>query len=232
MRTSGLVAWLAALLVTGVAADQARVTVRVVEVPHRELTKWLEDPAVNGQELHDKAVKLALAGGAEIVETNVLTVRSGGKAVLESIAEMIYPTETEPSYLSSQSGGGLRPPPQFPLRIRPDNFTSWEIRNAGVTLEIEPVIAGNAEVIDLRLRLNMVEREALTTWTEFRDEWGDGSVRMPVFGSKQMRGSLTLADGVFELFNTFTPKPAAIPAATTRILVFVRADVLPTPIDE
>jgi hypothetical protein len=43
-----------------------------------------------------------------------------------------------------------------------------------------------------------------------------------------MTGSLTLSSGVFDLWNVFTPKPAAVPAAATRQLVFVRADVLPT----
>lgn len=221
------------LLAGNAGADQVRVTVRVIDVPHRELTKWMEDPAVQGRELHDKAVKLALAGGAEIVETNVLTVRSGKTAELVSIAEIIYPTEMEAPVLSpNQPTGGIMLSPQFPITLRPASFTSFETRNTGVTLEVAPTLSGAGKPVDLRCSFDLIDLGQMAIFTEHRDEWGDASVRMPVFESKKIGGSLTLADGVFELFNVFTPKPAAIPAPATRMLVFVRTDVLPIPVDE
>jgi hypothetical protein len=73
----------------------------------------------------------------------------------------------------------------------------------------------------------MIDRAGLTTWTEFRDEWGDASVRMPVFDSRRSTSAITLVPGVFDLWTVFTPKPAAVPAAATRQLLFVRADLVP-----
>ncbi len=217
-----------ALLVTGAAAEQVRVTVRVIEVPHAQVMNWTGGAPMKGWQLHDEALKLALVGGAEIVETNVVTVQSGQKALVESIAEMIYPTEYYPEGLDQRPAVPLDANLQVPRSLRPFDFTSFETRNTGVTLEIEPTVAPGGKIVDLRLSLDMVERASLTTWTEFRDEWGDASVRMPVFDSKRFSNSMTLADGVFELWNVFNPKPVAVPAVTTRMMVFVCADVLPT----
>lgn len=216
------------LLAAGAAAQQVRVTVRVIEVPHAELTKWTAGEKPGGPKLHDRAVKLALAGGAEIVDTNVLVVRSGERAVLESIAEMTYPTDWDPP----DGLGAAKPPdakqPWHPP-LRPTDMVSFETRNAGTTLELEPVVFHNGGMIDLRLSYETVDRDALETWVEFRDEWGDASVRMPVFGSRRAGTSVTLRPGHFELANVFTPKPAAAPAAITRQLVFVAAELLPFP---
>lgn len=215
------------LLATGALAQQVRVTVRVIEVPHRELTKWTAGERPGGPELHDRALKLALAGGAEIVDTNVLVVRSGEKAVTESIAETIYPTEWEPSGMGLE-GNPLDSKEPFPILLRPTDFVSFETRNTGTTLEIEPMIHAGRGMIDLRLSFEMVERAALETWMEFRDEWGDASVKRPIFDTRRLTSAITLAAGRFELFNVFNPKPATVPAAATRQLVFVGAEILPT----
>lgn len=219
---------LSALFASAAAAQQVRVTVRVIEVPHAQVMKWTGGAPMKGWQLHDEAVKLALAGGAEIGETNVLTVRSGNKGIAESIAEMISPTEYYPEGLDQRPVVPVGANLQVPRSLRPFDFTSFETRNTGVTLEIEPTVAPGGKMVDLRLSLDMVDRASLTTWTEFRDAWGDASVRMPVYDSKRFSNSIPLADGVFELWQVFNPKPVAVPTVTTRMMVFVCADVLQT----
>lgn len=233
MKASSIAVLLvSALLATGAAAQQVRVTLRVIEVPHAQVMKWTSGTPMKGWQLHDKAVKLALAGGAEIVETNVLTVRSGYKAIVESIAEMIYPVEvatwdprgspTVPSELTEATAKA-----NSARFARPSDFYSFETRNTGVSLEIEPTVALGGKMVDLRLSLDMTDRASMTTWSEFRDEWGDASIRMPVYDSKRFSNSIPLADGVFELWQVFNQKPVAVPAVTTRMMVFVRAEVVP-----
>jgi hypothetical protein len=230
MRISSIAVLLvSALLATGAPAEQVRVTVRVIELPYAQVLKWTGGTPLKGWQLHEEAVKLALAGGAEIVETNVVTAQSGQKAIVESIAEMLSPTEYEPS---SEPGGGVpapttAPPYSYHRPFDAAPLNAFETRNTGVTLEIEPTVASGGKMVDLRLSLDMVDRASLITWTEFRDEWGDASVRMPVYDSKRFSNSLSLADGVFELWQVFNPKPVAVPAVTTRMMVFVCADVLP-----
>ena len=231
MRISSIAILLfSALLATGAAAQQVRVTVRVIELPHAQVMKWTGGTPMKGWQLHDEAVKLALAGGAEIVETNLITGRSGERSVVESIAEIIYPAVND-------ANDGLDPGPPVPLEdpllslrlFRPfEVFTTFETRNAGVILDIEPTVAAGGKMVDLRLSLDIVDRASLATFTESRDHWGDASVRTPVFDSKRVTSSIQLADGVFELWNVFNPKPVAVPAVTTRMMIFVCADVLPS----
>jgi len=214
------------MILLGLAANavamhvHVRVMVQVIEVPHAELTKWSTGEKLGGAELHERAVKLALDGGAEILDTNVVIGRSGEKAVIESFAEVIYSTE-------SDDGGPAIPvdPKQVPQPLRPYDFVSFETRNAGTTMEIYPAI-GRDGFIDLRLAYEMVDRDSLVTWMEFRDEWGNSPVRRPIFETKRVGSAIAVVPGKFELFSVFTPKPAAVPAVVTRQLVFVRCDLL------
>ena len=228
-------------LAANAMAGQVRVMLQVIEVPQHELTKWMTGGKLSGMELHERAVKLISTGSAEIIETNVLTARSGQRSVMESYAEMISP--------AIYSGGGtcgmatmVNLPPLEPVKpVEPKEveyrykrafdraFSGFEARHIGSSFEIEPTIGTEGSVIDLRLRLEIENRAGLTTWSKFVDEWGDASVRTPNYRSQSVVGALTLVSGKFELFNVLTPKPAAVPAAPSRQLVFVRCDVLPVP---
>ena len=218
------------LVAKAAAQDDApklvRVVMQVIEVPHAALTKWTGAEKLKGAELHDRAVELLATGESTIVETNALICRSGEKALVESYGEWIYPSEYEPA-------GAIGPEPKpvdekilpvYPLR--PQDFVSFETRNAGTSMEIETTVSYDDKIIDLRMAFDIVNRASLETWMEFRDEWGDASVRRPVFDSWRSQIGITLAAGTFDLVNMYTPKPAAVPAAATRQLVFVRADVL------
>jgi hypothetical protein len=207
-------------------AGHVRVIVQVVEVPHAALTTWTAGESLPGREIHDRAMKLVATGEAEVVETSVLICRSGEKALVESIAELIYPTEVDPPMLGSPQTLSQEPLPRQSITRR-RNVHSFEVRNVGSTLEIEPLVREKVNQIDVRVRLEISNRASLLAWTEFRDRWGNAAVRMPIFDTRSMSISLTLTNGVFDLWNVFTPKPAAVPAAMTRQLVFVRADVLP-----
>lgn len=222
-----------ALLANGAAArDQGpvhvRVTMRVIEVPYVQVLKWTGGTPMKGREIHDQAVKLALAGEAEIVETCILVCRSGERSLMESVAEVVFPSEYEPPGsdlmpLKKPDSGDFRYKRAFETSV----MTSFETRNTGTTLEIEPTIGGGNRLVDLRVSFEMIDLASLTTWTEFRDQWGDASVRMPVFDSKRLTTSISLANGVFELLNVYNAKPVAVPAVTTRMMVFVRAEVVP-----
>jgi hypothetical protein len=195
-----------------------RVSMQVVDVPHAALTKWTTGETLPGREIHERAMKLAAGGEAEIVETCVLISRSG---------EIIFPSEYnppgwDPPDLTKADSNGFRYKRPFESSV----MTSFETRNTGVALEIEPTIAGGNRMVDLRVSFEMIDRASLTTWTEFRDEWGDASVRMPVFECKKLTSAISLVPGVFDLWTVFTPKPAAVSAAATRQLVFVRADLV------
>ena len=209
-----------------------RVCVQFVEVPHPVLTELLAGPDITGPVLHDKALALAKDGTVKLLETCVVICRSGQKATVESIGEIMYPTEYEPptSFPSTGLASGQAPPPP-PLRkpsVRPDLFDAFETRNTGTTLEIEPTLSEDDKIIELRMVPEIVQMIRVDTFMEHVDKWGDASSRLPVFATWRLNAGVTLMAGQFEMVGVITPKPnAPVPAVLRKLLVFVRADVLP-----
>jgi hypothetical protein len=219
-----------AALTVATAADvrpkNIRVCVQLIEVPHPVLTELLAAPDTSGPALHDQALALAKEGTAQLLETSVVTCHHGQKASVESIREQIYPTEYAPSVLISELG--QTPPPPKKPRLRPDSFTAWETRNVGTTLEIEPTLAADGHLIDLRFVPEIIQLVRMDTFKQYVDEWGDASIRMPVFETSRLNTSVSLMPGQFEMVGAITPKPNTPgPAVTRKLLVFVRADIPP-----
>jgi len=213
------------------AADQARVTVRIFEMPHPTLTALLADPTATGKALHEKSLQLGAERKAETIDTAVLTARSGQKATLESIAELIYPTEPPYSEMPPSVGStDLSESNQLEVSsfLRPTP-PAFETRNTGSRIEVEPTFSSSEKFIDLIIRMDLVSRDGFTSWHEFVDQWGEASIRFPIFDTMRVNLALTLPSGEFQLINVFTPKPAAIPAVDIRRLVFVSATILPIP---
>jgi len=157
---------------------------------------------------------LAQKKGTDLMTAPSVTARSGEKALIEIIREFIYPTEYEPPELpnsigGSVNGGGLGLGSSsgiFP--VTPATPTSFETRNTGVTLEIEPTIGGNDFVIDLRFAPDIVEFEGFVNYgspiqspaTDFLGNpttvtITENRIEMPVFSSRRVTTALTIFDG-------------------------------------
>ncbi len=219
-----------AFLGCGIAAGerdrpkQVRVSLQFIEVAHPVLTEMLAGKETSGQALHEKALALSKEGKAKILETCMVVCRNGQKATLESIREEIFPTEYQPPVFPG-SVQLAASPPKNPFFRAP---TAFDTRNTGVTFEVESSVSLNG--IDLRLITEIVTPQPLQTWMEHVDAWGDGSIRMPIYERWSVSTSINVKSGKFELVSTITPKPSTpVPAVSRRILVFVRADILPVP---
>jgi len=218
------------LLSCGVAAaDQVRVSLQFIEVSHPMLTELLNESG--GHALHAKAVSLTKDGKAKILDSCVVTGRSGQKLRLESIREEIYPTEYQPPTLPCSIGNApgivLPDPPSNPMYRSP---TAFETRNTGVNLEVEATIEDDGKTIGLLLSPEWVTPVRLETWDEHRDQWGDSSVRMPVYETLRVNAGVSVVHGKFELVSVITPKPVApVPGVSRKVLVFVRADIITVP---
>lgn len=216
---------------SGARMKQIRVQVEFIDVSHEQFTELMfgPKPPANDGDLRQQVARLIKDGQAKLMETCMLVCRSGEKATLESIREEIYPTEYQPPGrpCGNPSNGRLASdPPMNPAFRAP---TAFETRNTGVTFEVEPLLESDG-TIDLRLSPEIVNRLRLETWMEHVDQWGDGSIRMPIYESWRFNTSVSVAPGKFELITALTPKTnAPAPAVTRKILVFVRADVLPAP---
>lgn len=208
--------------------QQIRISLQFIEVPHATLTDMLAGPAKSGQALHDKAVALSHQGGAKLLETCMVICRSGRKASLETIREEIYPTEYTPPRLPCDLSTSSRAsdPPVNPALRTP---TAFDTRNTGVTFEVEATSTADG-MIDLRLIPEIVTRLRLETSMEHVDQWGDASIRMPIYETMRFNTSISVRSGKFELVSALTPKASTqVPSVSRKILVFVRADVLPVP---
>ena len=232
-----LSASLAALALATAAEDRPknlRICVQFIEVPHPVLTELMAATDTSGPVLHDKALALAKDGTVKLLETCVVMGRSGQKATVESIRELIYPTEYEPPgpwppVPAPALGQATQTPPKKPL-IRPNFGNAFETRNVGSTLEIEPSLDATGRMIDLRFVPEILQLVRMDTFMEHIDQWGDASIRMPVFETSRLNTSVTLMAGQFEMVGAITPKPNTPgPAVTRKLLVFVRADILPVP---
>lgn len=224
-----------ALLCCGIRAENQgtpniRVSLQLVEMAHPVMSGLLGGAESRGDLLHAKATALVTQGKAKVVETCVLVCRSGNKATTESIRKEIFPTE-----YPGDHQWNVPPTPEQLATVPPTNpmlrtIMAFETRNAGVTFEVEPTVNWDERIIDLRLVSEFVTRVRLDTWMEHRDPWGDGSIRMPVYETWRVHTSLTLPPGKFELASVISPRPKSpVPAVSRKILVFVRADIVPVP---
>ena len=207
-----------------------RVSVQWIEVPHPVLTELTGGEKKSGPALHDAVLACVKEGKAKIVETSIVVCLSGQRATIESIREEIYPTE----YNNAVMPWNVPPSPELLALMKPKpvnpatrSITAFQIRNTGMTIEVEPTIGDNEALIDLRIVPEIATPGRLITWMEHKDQWGDASIRMPVYENWRVNTSLTVAAGKFELASVISPKPTQpAPAVMKKILLFVRADVI------
>jgi hypothetical protein len=100
----------------------------------------------------------------------------------------------------------------------------------GLTVEVTPSIAADGRRIGLVLNPEIVERDTDRTWNSWLGPHGHYDIRMPDFRALRAKLDVTLVPGVFEMATVLSPAPTApAPAVLRKVLVFVRADLLPRP---
>src|SRR5437763_1553387 len=144
-----------------------------------------------------------------------VTTKSGQRAIVEVIRELRYPkTYTAPQVpsISSTTGttviGGAT---TVPVVVTPTTPADWETRNTGVTLEVEPVVGGDAMTIDLNLIPQVVEFEGFINYGSPINAVGVNTamgmsisqpvlitqnvINQPVFSTRKVTTSVSVYDG-------------------------------------
>jgi general secretion pathway protein D len=101
--------------------------------------------------------------GVDLLSAPRVTTKSGQRAVIEIVREFRYPvTFTQPQVpaVSSSVVGGSNPP----VVVTPTTPQTFETRNTGVTLEVEPVVGPDGITIDLNLVPQVVEFEGFINY--------------------------------------------------------------------
>jgi general secretion pathway protein D len=101
--------------------------------------------------------------GVDLLSAPKVTTKSGQRAVIEIVREFRYPTTFTPPQVptfSSTVGGGAA----APAVVTPTTPQTFETRNTGVTLEVEPVVGPDGVTIDLNLVPQVVEFEGFVNY--------------------------------------------------------------------
>ena len=154
--------------------------------------------------------------GIDLLSAPKVTTKSGQRAIIEVVREFRYPrTYTQPQVPSISSttgtsiigGGGV-----VPVVVTPTTPQDWETRNTGVTLEVEPVVGGDGNTIDLNLVPQVVEFEGFINYgspinavgvntiggvitTSVPVELTPNVINQPVFSTRKVTTSVSVADG-------------------------------------
>jgi general secretion pathway protein D len=149
--------------------------------------------------------------GIDLLSAPSVTTKSGQRAIVEVIRELRYPrTYTQPQV--PQIGTTTTTGSQVvPVVVTPTTPQDWETRNTGVTLEVEPVVGGDATTIDLNLIPQVVEFEGFINYGSPINAIGVNTVagisisqpveltpnviNQPVFSTRKVTTSVSVYDG-------------------------------------
>ena len=162
--------------------------------------------------------------GVDLLSAPRVTTKSGQRAVIEVIREFKYPTEFDPPQIPqnvgsgfNNNGGGVINPftgllggggGQGSFPVTPTTPTAFEVRNTGVTLEVEPVIGPDEYTIDLNLVPQVVEFEGFINYgspiqTSSTNALGQSVtnvitpnvINQPIFSTRKITTSVSVYDG-------------------------------------
>lgn len=226
MKAFAVIGWLAFSCLT--RALDVQVTAHRIEMKQETMTSLLA-AGDDGQALFDNARKRVAAKAASLFDTSVIRAKAGGKAVSESVSEVISPTEPEPPEGVPGAGTPTGQPVKShvpPLRM-PEVATAFETRNVGITMECGVTIHGDE--IDLLLCL---DHSFHPRNLDMNEPWTDllgntCSKKRPLFVDLKHEGSCTLTAGKWHFASVQSGHdPDGTINPDRKILLFLRADVL------
>jgi general secretion pathway protein D len=157
----------------------------------------------------------------DLLSAPKVTTKSGQRAVIEIVREFRYPTVfSEPKIPTISAGTGTTTTANtivLPV-VGPSTPTTFETRNTGVTLEVEPVVGPDGVTIDLNLVPQVTEFEGFinygspiktvnpallgligipTALTGINDSivLTDNVINQPIFSSRKVTTSVSVWDG-------------------------------------
>jgi general secretion pathway protein D len=150
--------------------------------------------------------------GIDLLSAPSVTTKSGQRAIIEVIRELRYPrTYTPPQVPAISSNTTTLVAGPVPVVVTPTTPQDWETRNTGVTLEVEPVVGGDATTIDLNLIPQVVEFEGFINYGSPIFAVGintvgvlsssssilltSNTINQPVFSTRKVTTSVSVYDG-------------------------------------
>lgn len=147
--------------------------------------------------------------GVDLVSAPKVTVTSGRKATINITRKFPYPRDYSPPQVPQTQGqGGINP-------ATPATPTSFETRNVGVQLEVEPTVGPDGYTIELSLSPQITEFQGfvnygtpISTVAPYQDVFGiplvqktktveltPNKIQQPIFSVRQVDTQVTVYDG-------------------------------------
>jgi len=198
----------------------------------------------NDAALYKELTSRVAKGKAKLEHFAVLRARSGERAELKNTSELIYPgsyvpttdpketqsAPTSPETAPKPSTPAATPAPEAPPAPVSKGLlvpTDFQTRESGFTLEIEPTIGSDDNIVDLRIKPVFVTLAARSKWGQ-----GDVAAETPVFEVQSLATSNTLNSGAPQLLSTLSRPPTSkvdADSASHVWLSFVTATVVAVP---
>src|SRR5206468_10969905 len=149
--------------------------------------------------------------GIDLLSAPRVTTKSRQRAVIEVVRGFRYATQYTPPQVPSITGGGGGTGTVSISVVTPTTPTACETRNTGVTLEVEPVVGGDAMTIDLNLVPQVVEFEGFINY---------GSPINAIGVSTMMGGAITTSVPVLLTENVINQPVFSTRKVTTSVSVY------------
>jgi general secretion pathway protein D len=150
--------------------------------------------------------------GIDLLSAPKVTTKSGQRAIIEVVREFRYPRTYTPPQVPSIGTTTTTGSQVVPVVVTPTTPQDWETRNTGVTLEVEPVVGGDATTIDLNLVPQVVEFEGFINYGSPINAVGVNTIggaistsvpviltqnviNQPVFSTRKVTTSVSVYDG-------------------------------------
>jgi general secretion pathway protein D len=152
--------------------------------------------------------------GIDLLSAPKVTTKSGQRAIIEVVREFRFPRTYTPPQVPSIGTTTTTGSQVVPVVVTPTTPQDWETRNTGVTLEVEPVVGGDATTIDLNLVPQVVEFEGFINYGSPINAVGVNTVggangisvstpiiltqnviNQPVFSTRKVTTSVSVWDG-------------------------------------
>lgn len=201
-----------------------RIQIEWISIESGEMTALLRGRPDSDTALRETLQGLIEDGSANLVETSIVTARSGQRAKVEAIQEQIYPVEYEAArLLNPEKEKGAKTVLVLP------QAKAFQTRNVGATLEVDPVLGADGRTVDLNLAPELVYLSGFDSWGNHEGEGGEVEIRTPQFFAVKTTTQVVTIDGEYCLLSAQSPRNEETGAtdAALKLMVFARVDVIP-----
>ena len=227
---------------------QMRIQVEWIELSHTDFTKLMEEynstdsnalNSSNDGPLRAKLKKMIEEDDAEIIDTIIVMARSGQRAKVESIIEVIYPTAYERSTsekAADNKKGRLAKASDNEDRSsktgeRSDILpvaTSYETRNVGTTLEVDPVLGADDRTVDLSLSPEIIYHVGHEEYGFYKEGESEVGAKVPLFYTMKLTAQVSMIVGEYLFAGVQSPFDMESMKADRdrKVMIFLKADLL------